>query len=183
MHGLQSGVLALALLLSLSACVGNNALKPSVPAEDLAPGQLNQTEDRLSLSPVPLYGMPELALGAVWNSGSEPLLQVCDKRRRPLDRDKPLVLYIDGEHELLSLQRSDSYCSYFFSNAGQLDRIASHQTVMLRIYFLSGSLEQRISGTSSDYFSRPKTQGPQQRLKRFVDVLRDLNLSSALVDG
>ncbi|MCT7359827.1 MAG: hypothetical protein COB09_03265 [Thalassobium sp.] len=188
MHGLQSGILVLTLLLPLAACVGGGkATKSSALDEGVAPGQLNQTLDHLSLTPVPLYGMPELALGAVWQSGSEPMLQVCDQHRRPLDAGKPLVLYIDGEHEILSLQRSDSqsvfHCSYFASSAEQLDRIASSQTVMLRIYFNGEAVEQRISGTMSDYFSRPKMLGPQQRLKRFVDALQHLNLSSALVDG
>ena len=188
MHGMRTGIIGLTLLLSLTACVSGGQAKTSAAMTDApAPGDLNQSSGQLSLNPVPLYGMPELSLGAEWQSGNDALLQLCDLRKRQLDADKPLVLYLDGEHEILTLQRSDAVagasCGYFVTTPDQLDRIASRQTVMLRVYFAGQTVEQRISGTMSDYFSRPKMLGPQQRLKRFVDALQDLNLSSALVDG
>ncbi len=188
MHGMRTGIIGLTLLLFLTACVSGGQVDRITAAADVpVPGDLNQSAGMLSLNPVPLYGMSELSLGAEWQSGHDPLLQLCDLRKRLLEADKPLVLYLDGEHETLTLQRSGmaagAYCSYFTTTPDQLERIASRQTVMLRVYFAGQTVEQRISGTISDYFSRPKMLGPQQRLKRFVDALLDLNLSSALVDG
>lgn len=188
MHGMRRVFIGLILFLPLVACVGGGqAVKPVVAADGAAAGSLNRSASGLTLNPVPLYGMPELLLGAVWQSGADPLLQLCDQQAREPDAGKPLVLYLDGEHEMLRLQGSDIkdglYCSYFSASPDQLNQIASRQTVMLRIYFAGQAVEQRVSGTISDYFSRPKMFGPQQRLKRFVDALQDLNLSSALVDG
>lgn len=178
MQGMQRGRMAAPLILILCLLAGCSAQRMALPDGGYryaAAGGLSATANTLTLQPVPLYGLPELAVGALWHQGEEPEFVLCDRHQRALDTSKPLVLYLDGTHELLrwrgSHVRAGSLCHYYQAAVAVMDRVAAAELAMLRVYFRSGTVEQRVSGTVADYFSRPKMFGPQQGFRRFVDAL------------
>ena len=178
-------VISAGLLVWLSGCSSNPQAGLDQADQQVIAGDIEQDDRRLHLVPVPLYGLPELSLGALWQA-TEPLqLELCDSRQRPVDSAKPLVLYLDGELEYLEYQRSDanSGCLYYQVNEAQLQQISDCKQVMLRVFFQQEVVEQRVSGTVSDYFSRPKYYGPQARLKRFITAVQQQPFKNPLVGG
>lgn len=149
-------------------------------------GEIDQKQGEVRLIPVPLYGMPELSVGAHWRGQNALDLVLCDRQQRVLQQDKPLVLYLDGDFVHLEIDGESPVkagCSYFAIDGAQLRHLISSKQAMLRVFYKQQMVEQRISGTASDYFSRPKSQGPQQRLQKFVDLLPLPAAEKQLVDG
>ncbi|WP_430462599.1 hypothetical protein ACQUQU_07385 [Thalassolituus sp. LLYu03] len=176
-------VLLASLMAAMSGCsvVKEN---PAATAEDLpvinVPGNEN-TDDAL----VALYGEPSLLLGAV-SDLSGYAVQLCDRKARVLDASKPLVLYIDGAHVGLGWRKDELLgelmCHYFDASLPQIEQLAQADKAMLRLYFVGESQEQRISGSVSDYLSRPKMLGPQYALRRFAATERQRAAQSSLAD-
>lgn len=196
MHGMQNHFRPLsvaAFLCVLSVLQACSVTAPAVTHEparvgDSQPGALTDSDEGLLLQPVPLYGLPELSVGASTDEKSgEVSLLLCDEQKRAAEQDKPLVVYLDGDHELLRWQKAEVYagctCHYFEVSSDILLRIADAERALLRVYFAGGTVEQRISGTLSDYLSRPKALGPQQGLRRFVNALSSNTVSGSVVSG
>ncbi len=196
MHGMPNrfrplSVAAFLCVLSvLQACSVNAPalMHESARVGDSQPGALTGSSSGLLLQPVPLYGLPELSVGAGTGEDSgEVSLLLCDEQKRRTEQGKPLVVYLDGEHELLRWRKAEVYadctCHYFEASRDILLRIANAERALLRVYFSSGTVEQRISGTLSDYLSRPKALGPQQGLRRFVNALSSDTVSGSVVSG
>jgi len=135
--------------------------------------------------PVPLYGDSGLSLGLRHQSSGLLQLDLCDARQRVTATDKPLVLYLDGELAYLQPQseKPANGCSHYKVSAEQLYRVSHCNRVLLRVFFDDEVVEQRISGMVSDYFSRPKYYGPQERMKRFIDALPKETPINQLVGG
>lgn len=169
----------------------------SMSTHEPIPGDLVENKDLIQLYPVSLYGSDELMLGARW-AEQEPLsLVLCDRQQRELDTNKPLVLYIDGEHQHLPLIKhdvapivlastpsfDDSYeeavtdevptpsCHRYGIQEAMLEDLAHCKQAMLRVFFKGERVDQRVSGTESDYMTRPRHYGPQMRLQNFVKAL------------
>lgn len=171
------------VLLSISACSHLPKKKVSSVTKS---GDIEQQVGLVHLVPVPLYGMPEMSLGARWQQEAGGLmLELCDTRQRLLQQGKPLVLYIDGELAYLtqSTVAHDASCHDFDISEDQLKRVSSAKRAILRVFFEEEVVEQRISGTMSDYFSRPKFYGPQARLQQFIDALTSQQPENQLVGG
>ena len=115
-------------------------------------------------------------LGAQTLAGGELVLLLSDDRQRSVDADKPLLVNIDGRTTPLPfikrIEQQDVGVWYQFSvTKDLLSQIGNSNKAMLRVYFEEGPEEARISGTQSDYLSRPKAYGVQGRLKKFIDEL------------
>ena len=161
-------ILWLALfIISAAGCSAAPVSEQGQPAE----GEVSLTESGLTLQPVSLYGDPDMALGAVLQAQNTALL-VCDRQVRRPQSQKPLVLYLDGELEYLSYAgEAGGGCFHYRADSAQLRRIAVSKTAILRLFFEREVYEHRISGTVSDYFSRPRFYGPQSRILEFVERL------------
>ena len=174
------------LLMSLTACSSISDHIASSGNADLAPSQpLQVTPGSVQLPPVPLYGDDALSLGAFWSSG-QMALQLCDRKLRQLDPDKPLVLSADGEFIYLPSVASDVElpgCTSFLMNAAVLTQLIRAKTLLLRSYFASEVAERRVTGTLSDFQLRPRVFGPQSRLKQFADAVPPAVMKNAVVDG
>ncbi len=175
----------LLLAFMVVGCTNTPSVKGNAVA-DTPPviGEIERQLGLVHLVPVPLYGLPELSLGARWQKGEELRLELCDSRDRSLQPEKPLVLYLDGK--LAYLQQAGkgaAGCNEFAVTEGELVSISSGKRVILRIFFEDEVVEQRVSGTTSDYFSRPKYYGPQSRMKQFIEALPVQSAENQLVGG
>ena len=171
-------VLVPSLALILAACASQSPSINTVSGGVAGASADNQSE------PVALYGMPEISLGAAVDDAGIYSLLVCDRLARELDESKPLLLYIDGDYEALRwsehLSADERACHRFVTSYDVLRRVSDAQRAMLRLYFSGESLDQRITGTVSDYLSRPKMLGPQYAIRRFVDAVSARNLQTSL---
>merc|ERR1712000_799508 len=142
------------------------------------------TEDGFFLQPAPLYGSDELSIGAVQLSDGGQLLLLCDDTDRALNTGKPLVLYLDGEY--LSLNWTESQiqaavgCDAFRTDLETLDKVSTVERAMLRVHFTDETVEHRISGTTADYFSRPKIKQGHSKLTRGNTEKKDLSVNAPL---
>lgn len=174
---ISQGILASAFVLLMASC----AVQPSA---DSKPSLTSGGPDNTFSEPVALYGMPELSLGAAVDSAGIYSLVVCDRLNRVLDSSKPLLLYIDGNYEALrwsdQADSDERACHRFVASFDVLRRVSEAQKAILRLYFVSESLDQRITGTVSDYLSRPKMLGPQYAIRRFVDAVGTRNLQTSV---
>jgi len=182
---LLRGLLIL-LLMSLVAC---SSVSDRFAYSTDAPLALNQpllvTQESVRLPPVPLYGDDALSLGAFWSSG-QMTLQLCDRKLRRFDSDKPLVLSADDEFIYLPSVASEVElpgCTSFLMNAAVLTQLIRAKALLLRSYFASEVAERRVTGTLSDFQLRPRVFGPQSRLKQFADTVPSAVMKNAVVDG
>ena len=164
----------LVLQMGLSGCASH--YQSAAEEQPTPAGFVEQTEDGFFLQPAPLYGSDELSIGAVQLSDGGQLLLLCDDTDRALNTGKPLVLYLDGEY--LSLNWTESQiqaavgCDAFRTDLETLDKVSTVERAMLRVHFTDETVEHRISGTTADYFSRPKMFGPQRSIGRFVEAVQ-----------
>lgn len=174
------------LLMPLTACSSISDHIASSGNADLAPNQpLLVTQESVRLPPVSLYGDDALSLGAFWSSG-QMTLQLCDRKLRQLDPDKPLVLSADDEFIYLPSVTSDVElpgCTSFLMNTAVLTQLIRAKTLLLRSYFVNEVAERRVTGTLSDFQRRPRVFGPQARLKQFADAVPPAVMKNAVVDG
>jgi len=179
--------MALCLVFNLFAGCSSQQLDTAGNDEVTPAGFVEKTDKGLLLQPAPLYGSPRLSLGAIHAEGDSPLLLLCDEQRRPVDKSKPLVLYMDGDYRSLPWTASKhlhvSGCAAFATDMKTLDKLASVERAMLRVYFTEETVEHRISGTTADYFSRPKMFGPQRSIGRFVEAVQETFMSGGIANG
>jgi len=169
---------------TLSGC----AATPTVSDDSQlsSPGAVVQSGSGTLLEPVALYGLPELSIGAESSTDQGEFITVCDRKFRQLDQDKPLVIYLDGDLQMLRWYQeqtsSQRLCHRFAASMSVIRGVADAQRAILRLYFRNGEqIEQRISGTMSDYLSRPKMLGPQRGFSRFIDAVVDVTPAEMVV--
>lgn len=181
---IANACLSFALLMTLQGCATQSVSDQN--DADPQPGEVVTSPGGVRLQPVSLYGMPEISLGAFYAPDKKYSLVVCDRLRRAVDSAKPLILYLDGQHEAVKLTaehiESGALCHDFSASVALLERISSADVAMLRLYLNDDAIEQRISGTVSDYLSRPKMLGPQNGIRRFMDALNQQDFQGALVN-
>lgn len=181
---IANACLSFAFLMMLQGCATQSVSDQSDAAPQ--PGEVVSSPDGVRLQPVSLYGMPEISLGAVYVPDKKYSLVVCDRLRRSVDGAKPLILYLDGQHEALKLSgehaEAGALCHDFTASVALLERLSAADVAMLRLYLSDDAIEQRISGTVSDYLSRPKMLGPQYGIRRFMDTLNQQDFQGALVN-
>ena len=181
---LLPGSWLLLLTLMFGGCANQSLSGNAVTDTPPAIGEIERHLGSVHLVPVPLYGLPELSLGARWQEGKPLLLELCDSRNRNLQPQKPLVVYLDGELAYLKpAGKGVGGCNEFAVTENELASISSGKRVILRVFFDGEVVEQRVSGTTSDYFSRPKFYGPQSRMKQFIEALPKNSAENQLVGG
>jgi len=178
--------IALAVFLSFTS--GCASQRPTAAVESVEPraGLVVVTDQEALLEPVALYGGNELSLGAVGERRGHLDLLLCDSLKREVDTAKPLILYLDGEHEKLRWQGGAvedlRSCQRYEASIALLRNLADAKRAILRLYLLGGdTVEQRISGTMSDYLSRPKMHGPQRGFSRFLEAMSETSSAEMVV--
>lgn len=181
---MRPGYWPLLLAWLLSGCTSFSLSGSAAANNSSAVGQIERHSGSILLTPVPLYGLSGLSLGARWHEGESLLLELCDSRNRNLQLQKPLVIYLDGERAYLEWSgKGVGGCHEFVVTKRELADMGAGERVILRVFFESGVVEQRVSGTTSDYFARPKYYGPQSRIKQFVEALPESLAKNQWADG
>ncbi len=180
-----TGFTVFVALLLLPGCM--NTQYTAAETEPTPAGFVEQTKQGLILQPAPLYGSHQLSIGAVQPAGKSPFLLLCDEGGRAIDTQRPLILYLDGDYRSLPWSAGAVSgmpgCQPFETDIRTLNTLASVERAMLRVYFTNETVEHRISGTSADYFSRPKMFGPQRSIGRFVEAVQENYMSSGIANG
>ena len=160
---MQGMALIVISALVLSACASKAVSKhESIP----------ETQE-MTLSPVSLYAPSQLNVGAQKLKSGEFVLLVSDDLGRPVNKQKPLLVNVDGKTVPLAydseLRVEDNILWHRYRvNPLLLRDLVESEHAMMRLYLDQGHVEARVSGTQSDYLSRPRAYGVQGRLKKFM---------------
>lgn len=126
-----------------------------------------------TLSPVSLYAPSQLNLGAQKLRDGKFVLLLSDDLGRPVNKNKPLLVNVDGKtvplafDSMLTVGSDVSWYRYRIDEL-LLRALGESSHAMMRVYLDEGRVEARVSGTQSDYLSRPRAYGVQGRLQKFM---------------